>query len=85
VGARLQVHGCAPGQVAGHRPAGDRRGEQLGGEGGQDHVRHGRLQCPAEEPAAERCRQVLADPVGLHAGLFEQPSVDRELPVGGVG
>ena len=41
VGARLQVHARAAGHVAGQRPAGGGRGEQLAGERGQDHVDHG--------------------------------------------
>ncbi len=56
----------------------------LFGERGQDHVDDGSLQSAADEPAAERVGRELADAVGLHPRLLEQPPVDRELPVGGV-
>ena len=85
VGAGLQVHARAAGDVAGQRPAGGGCGEQLGGERGQDHVDHGCFERAADEPAADRGGRVLADPVGFHARLFEQPPVDRQLPVGRVG
>ncbi len=85
VGAGLQVDGRAGGEVARQRLARNGRElEHLLGEGGQDHVRDSRLQRPADEPAAQRVGRELADAVGLHPRLFEQPPVDRELPVGGV-
>lgn len=40
-----------------------------------------RLQRVADEPAARAVGWELADAVGLHARLFEQPPVDGELPV----
>ena len=58
--------------------------EQLAGERGQDHVDHGGFERAADEPAADGAGRVLADAVGFHARLFEQPAVDRELPVGRV-
>jgi hypothetical protein len=81
VGARLQVHARAAGHVAGQRAAGGGRSEQLAGERGQDHVDHGGFERAADEPAADGAGRVLADPVGFHARLFEQPAVDRKLPV----
>ena len=84
VGARLQIHGGAPGHVARERPAGHRRGEELARERGQDHVDDGRLERVADEPSAQRAGRVLADAVGFHARLLEQPPVDRELPLVGV-
>ena len=84
VGARLQVDGRAPGHVARQRLAGGRELEQLPGERGQDHVDDRRLQRAADEPAAQRVGRELADAVGFHARLLEQPPVDRELPVGRV-
>ena len=84
MGARLQVHGGAPGHVARERPAGHRRGEELVGERGQDHVGDRRLERVADEPSAQRAGRVLADAVGFHARLLEQPPVDGELTLVGV-
>ena len=84
MGARLQVHARAAGHVAGQLAAGGDGREQLAGERGQDHVDHGGFERAAEEPAANGAGRVLADAVGFHARLFEQPAVDRELPVGRV-
>ena len=84
MGARLQVHARAAGHVAGQRAAGGGRFEQLPGERGQDHVDHGGFERAADEPAADGAGRVLVDAVGFHARLFEQPAVDRELPVGRV-
>ena len=81
VGARLQVHGRAAGHVARRWRPGDRLGEELLGERGQDHVGHGRGEGVADEPSAERAVGVLADAVGFHARLLEQPPVDGELPL----
>ncbi len=38
----------------------------------------------ADEPAAQRVGREVADAVGFHPRLFEQPPVDGELPVGRV-
>ena len=84
VGAGLQVHGRAAGHVARERSAGRRRGEELVGERGEDHVGDRRSERVAHEPSAERAGRVLADAVGFHARLLEQPSVDRELTIVGV-
>ena len=65
------------------RPA-ERRGEDLVGEGGQDHVDDGGLQGAADEPAAHRAGRVFAHAVGFHPGFLEQPAVLGELTVGGV-
>ena len=81
VGARLQVDGRAAGHVARQWRPGDRLGEEVFGERGHDHVGHGRLQRVADEPSAERAVGVLADAVGFHARLLEQPPVDGELPL----
>ena len=54
VGAGLQVDGRPRGEIARQRPAAGRELEHLLGEGGEDHVRDGRLQRAADEPAAER-------------------------------
>ena len=71
VGAGLQVDGRAGGEVTRHLLARHRPGHQLLGEGGQDHIRHRRLQRAVDEPAAEGTRRELADAVGLHPRLFE--------------
>jgi hypothetical protein len=84
VGAGLQVDARASGEIARHRQAGDRGAHHLLCERGQDHVDDGRLECAADEPAAERLRRELADAVGLHPRLLEQPPVNRELPVSGI-
>ena len=84
MGAGLQVDGRAGGEVARQRLARNRRGHHLLGERGQDHVDDSRLQRAADEPAAQRVGRELADAVGFHPRLFEQPPVDRELPVGRV-
>ena len=84
VGAGLQVDGGAAGDVAGERLAGGGGGEHLRGEGGQDHVGHRRLKGAAHEPSAHRVGREVADAVGLHARLLEQPAVGGELAVGGV-
>ena len=81
VGAGLQVDARASGEIARHRQAGDCGARDLLGERGQDHVGHGCLEGPADEPAAERVARELADAVGFHPRLFEQPPVDRKLPV----
>ena len=81
VGARLQVHGRAAGHVARRWRPGDRLGEELLGERGEDHVGHGRGEGVADEPSAECAVGVLADAVGFHARLLEQPPVDGELPL----
>ena len=84
VGAGLQVDGRARGEVARQRLTSGRELEHLSGEGGEDHVGDRRLQRAADEPAAQRVGRELAHAVGLHPRLFEQPPVDRELPVGGI-
>ena len=82
VGARLQVHGRAAGHVAGQRPAGGRRGRAAApANAGRITSIDGGFERAADEPAAERAGRVLADAVGFHARLLEQPPVDRELPV----
>ena len=50
-------------------------------ERGQDHVDDGCFECVADEPPAQRAGGVLADAVGFHPRLLEQPPVDRELPL----
>jgi hypothetical protein len=84
VGAGLEVDGAAGGEVAARRGARSESGEHLLGEGGQDHVDDGGLQRPPDEPATYRAGWKVANPVGLHPRLLEQPAVDRELPVGRV-
>ena len=84
VGAGLQVDGGAAGHVARERSAGRRRGEELAGEHGEDHVDDRRSERVAHEPPTERAGRVLADAVGFHARLLEQPPVDRELTIVGV-
>ena len=84
MGASLQVHGRAAGHVARQCPAGRRRGEELAGEHGEDHVGDRRSERVAHEPPAERGGRVLADAVGFHARLLEQPSVGRQLAIVGV-
>jgi hypothetical protein len=81
VRACLQVDGAAGGEVtAGPRPLGA-RSEHLLGERREDHVDHGHLQRPADEAAAKRVGREVANAMGLHSRLLEQPPVDRELPV----
>ena len=84
VGACLQVHGRAAGRVARQRPAGDRFGDELFGEGGEDHVGDGHLERVADEPSGQGAGRVLAHAVGFHARLLDQPPVDSELPLGWV-
>jgi hypothetical protein len=84
VAAGLQVDGGAAGHVAAHRPAGNRRRCHLLAEGGDDHVDHGGLQRARHEPPADARERVLADAVGLHPGLLEQPPVVGQLPLVGV-
>jgi hypothetical protein len=81
VGARLQVHGRAAGHVARQCRAGDRLGGEVLRERGQDHVAQGRFERVADEPSPHRAVGVLADAVGFHARLLEQPPVDGELPL----
>ena len=53
-------------------------------ERGQDHVDDGCFERLSNEPPAQRSCGVLADAVGFHARLLEQPPVDGELPLGRV-
>jgi hypothetical protein len=80
VGARLQVHVRARGEVPAHTGT-EHASEQLLGESGQDHVNYRGLQRAADEPAAQRVGRELAHAVRLHPRLLEQPPVDGELPV----
>ena len=84
MGARLQIDGRAPAHVARERLAGHRRGEELLGERGQDHVGDRRFERVADEPSAQRAGGVLTDAVGFHARLLEQLPVDGELSLVGV-
>ena len=84
VRAGLQVDGRAAGEVARQRLPRNCRGHHLLGERGQDHVGDSHLQRATDEPATQRVGRELADAVGFHARLFEQPTVDGELPVGRV-
>ena len=81
LGAGAQVDARARGEVACQRLTGGRERAHLSGERRQDHVRDRRLQRTADEPTAQRAGRELADAVRLHPRLFEQPPVDRELPV----
>ena len=84
VGACVQVHGRASGHVARERPAGHRGGEKVVRERREDHVGDGRLERLANEPSAQRSGRVLANAVGFHPRLLEQPPIDGELPFVGV-
>jgi hypothetical protein len=83
-GAGLQVDGRTGGEVTRQRLARNRPGHHLLGERGQDHVDDRGLQRTTDEPPAQRVGRELADAVGFHPRLFEQPTVDRELPTGRV-
>ena len=85
VGARLQIRGRAPGHVACERSPCYSCCEELFGEGGQDHVGDRGCERVADEPPAQRGVRVLADAVGFHARLLEQPPVDGELPLARIG
>jgi hypothetical protein len=77
----VQVGQRAGAHVAPQQTAGERRGGELRGEDGHDHVGDRGAQRRPNEASAHAVGREVAAAVCLHARLFEQCAVTGELPL----